>query len=332
MRSWVLFVAIFSIGVLSIAAQQPTPQPTPQSTPQSTGRIILPTPSETTLQRQKMEADARFAAMRSRGSADSYAMMRARRTQIFDELYREPKNKELRIVAPDPNDLKTFSAFLKHSNTGLIKLVKDYGCDENTKVVVATEECLKYPIPGSGASYSFRIENYRIRRLADLTFSDDQFSGFGVLNHSILVGIGDVPINEVTLKSTGMKFLTDFEPDTDFEKAKEFDKSLSEGIEKDGFVYRRSLPALENTTYALRSVAYKGSFVRSITGIPYNELDFDKRVDVIIAFRIVRRDEDGSVTILWKELDRKNSPKVKQPIKDYKLKQNEFTAGEIAIP
>jgi hypothetical protein len=72
------------------------------------------------------------------------------------------------------------------------------------------------------------------------------------------------------------------------------------------------LPVADNTTYALRSIAYQGTIMRSIQTLTYNELDVDKRRDVIVVFRVVKRDADGSVTILWKELSNKNAPKLKE--------------------
>ncbi len=45
----------------------------------------------------------------------------------------------------------------------------------------------------------------------------------------------------------------------------------------------------------------------------FHTLSLDKRADVIIVFRIVRKAEDGTLTIVWKELDRKEAPKIKFP-------------------
>jgi len=36
----------------------------------------------------------------------------------------------------------------------------------------------------------------------------------------------------------------------------------------------------------------------------------DKRMDLIVAFRVVGRETNGSVTILWKELNRLDAPKI----------------------
>ena len=78
----------------------------------------------------------------------------------------------------------------------------------------------------------------------------------------------------------------------------------------------------------MRSIAYKGSYYRAIDGFLYDELDFDKRKDVTVAFRIIRRDEE-SVTIIWKQLAEKDSPKVKRKDKeDSDVKENKFLAKE----
>lgn len=231
--------------------------------------------------------------------------------QHIKPLYRKPTKEELAAIAPKALLFEKYAAFLNRSGTGLTRLVPDAGCADNTKVVVASDDCLKYTLPGAGFAYSFRINNYRLPSLADLIFTDNSFQASGVLLHGILVNIGDVPLEKVTLQTNGLKYLVDFQPVTDFEQAKETDKLLVEGIEQDGFVYRRGLRAVEGATYVLRSIAYQGTHYRAVKGVTYNELEFDKRQDIIVAFRIVEKDADQSVTILWRELERKEAPKMK---------------------
>lgn len=231
-------------------------------------------------------------------------------------LYRKPSKNELKAVAPKPELFDRYAEFLRGQNTGLTKLISDSGCADNTKIIVATEECLKYTMPGAGSSYSFRTESYRIPRLSDILFTDNSFQASGVLLHGIFINVGDVPLNEVTLKTDGINFLVNFQPETDYEKAKELDLILSEGIRNGNFLYRRGLYAVENTTFVLRSIAYAGRYYRAVRGVTYNEFAFDKRRDVIVAFRIVDKDNDGSVTILWKMLANKKSPRVKRSQKE----------------
>ena len=244
------------------------------------------------------------------GAQSSYRLAALQR--LTYPLYRKPTKGELKAIAPDPQLFRKYADFLKQPDTGLTKLAADTGCAENTKVIVATEDCLKYTMPGAGYAYSFRVNNYRIPRLADIIFTDNSFQASGVLLHGILVNVGDVPLDKVNLQTKGLKFLVDFPPEPDYEKAKVIDDKLTVGIEHDNFLYRRGLYAKENTTFVLRSIAYSGKYFRAVDRISYNEFAFDRRRDVIIAFRIVDKDEARSVTILWKMLANKKSPRVKR--------------------
>lgn len=229
-----------------------------------------------------------------------------------EPLYRKPSKKELNAIEPSRELFDKYAEFLRQPNTGLTKLIDDKGCAENTKVVVATDNCLKYTMPGAGSSFSFRTQTYRIPRLADLTFTDRSFQAGGVLLHGIFVNVSNVPLEEVTLQTNGLKYLVDFQPEPDYEKGRELDRRLMQGIRSGGFLYRRGLFAVENTTFALRSIAYGGKYFRAVGELTYNEFDYDKRKDVIVVFRIVEKDETGNVTILWKELRESDSPEIKR--------------------
>jgi hypothetical protein len=229
-----------------------------------------------------------------------------------EPLYRKPTARELKAVAPSPELTAKYAGFLRRSGTGLTKLIDDKGCAKNAKVLVATDDCLKYSMPGAGSSFSFRTGSYRIARLADITFTDNSFQASGVLLHGIFVNIGDVPLEEVTLQTEGLRYLVEFQPEPDYEKSRQIDARLMRGVRSDGFLYRRGLYAVENTTFALRSIAYDGKYFRAVRSVTYNEFDYDKRRDVIVVFRIVEKDAEGNVTILWKELQEKDSPDVKR--------------------
>lgn len=247
----------------------------------------------------------------------------------IDALYRKTNKKELKLLKVNEGDKQKYGLFLKSDKTGLVKLISDLGCSANAKVIVASENCLKYSMPGGGSSYSFRTEDYRIPQLADLRFADSIFEASGILSHGIFTGIGDIPLENVDLQSSGIKYLADMKPVTKYDEAVKLRQSLLKGMMKDGFFYGSRIKAVENMTYILRSIAYAGEAPRAVNGITYNELDFDKRKDVIVAFRIIRKEDDGSITLLWRELARSKSPKMerkKRENKDAKNAKNDFTA------
>jgi hypothetical protein len=317
MKKIILFSVLIFSGIVSISAQQPNPQSTPTAAEQSQ-RLL----------RDQRGSNRRFEALRNAGEYNRRVngSVRTAALQSIGNIYRKPNKEESKLLATGKDDLKRYAPFLRQPDTGLTKLMTDRGCAEYTSVLNVSEECRKYTMPGAGSSFSFRTGNYRIRRLSDLTYREDGFYSLGILSHSILVNVGDIPLEQTTLQTDGLKFLTDFETVTDFEKAREIDTLISDGVENGGFFYSRKVEAAEDTTYVLRVIAYRGSYYRAVQGFVYDELDYDERRDVTVAFRIVRRD-DESVTILWKLLVDQKSPAIKKMTQDQlKLEENKLTA------
>jgi len=300
---------------------QPAPVPaTPPAQPQST--VLMPGGNRSTRLDPLFPYDP-FRNLDATPSLSESEMTSLRLSVLHkyaDPLYRKPTKDELESVKPSPALFERYRAILEREDAGLFKLVPDAGCAENSKVVTASEVCMKFTFPGAGNSYSFRVKNYRIRQLADLTFSGSDLVITGSLTHGIFVDLGDVPINEVSLQTAGLKYLIDFQPSAGFKEANTVNESLIKGIKQNGFLYTRSLPVIENNTYALRSIAYRGRVMTSIKGVPYNELDFDRRRDIVVVFRIVQKDADGSISILWNQLSDKEAPKIKPRHNDDKDK------------
>ena len=321
----VLFVMLVSgISIFAVQNPPPTPPPTPYPTPDRQ--------AEMQRIREMRQRNAEFERMRAMNAEAGKPRPRPGASPgEIAALYRKSTGKELALLAPDPEDFRYYQDFLKQSGTGLIRLTPDLGCSNTTTVVSASAECLKFSMPGGGNSYSFRKRDYRISRLADLTFSSGRFKTSGILTHGILVNLGNVDIEAVSLKSVGLKYLVNFMPIADLADARGIEDKLLAGLTSDGFKYASSLAAVENMTYVLRSVAYNGDLYRAVKGSVYDEFDFDTRADVILAFRFVRMREDGSITILWKELAREKSPRIKLPKKPetQKITENSFltTAG-----
>jgi hypothetical protein len=242
---------------------------------------------------------------------DTRAAKRVILQKYTNAIYRKPTLQELLAIAPDQAVAEKYNAFLQSPKTGIIKFVPDAGCDADTRLVDASETCRKYSMPGGGSSYSFRTGEYRISRLADITFSGDRLIASGVLTHGMLVSLGSVPLEDVSLSHPALRYLIDFQPAVNFEIAKTNDVLLIAGVRRDGFLYRRALPARENSTYVLRQIAYEGRVLRSAMGVTYNELDYDRRRDIIVALRIVASDKDGAITVLWKELSTHDAPRLK---------------------
>lgn len=220
--------------------------------------------------------------------------------------HKRSKEQQKRLL-PNAEDLTRYAAFLQQPKTGIIRLVDDIGCDSNAYVLRADKECLS-SIPG-GSFYSFREREYSSSALSDIRFKSGLLISDGVLSQNILVSLSDSSLENLTTNSDGIKFLTNFVPETDNKGATNQYIKITKGIRNGKFEYLKVFPAIVNTTYAMRIIAYRGKFLRMYRGFIYDALSGNNRVDLIVAFRIIRKEND-SITLIWKELERKKAPKI----------------------
>ena len=69
-----------------------------------------------------------------------------------------------------------------------------------------------------------------------------------------------------------------------------------------------TLPVDVNATYLLRSINYgKPLFVPNP---PEHTIGNSRKTDVLVLFRVVRKETDGSVTIAWKLLKKYSTPNI----------------------
>ncbi len=310
MMNFVISFAI-SLGItIGVVAQTPTSTPPPpSSTP------VPQQPVQTSGQPQRGPAIRRFPQnfpLNPVSESDQLSARVIRLQWMIAPMYRKPGNKETASLSPSAAVLVRYGSLIRSEGSGVIRLAPDRGCVFSERIVNVRDECLKYSFPGAGNSYSFRIDGYRLRHLADLTFTNDKLRITGVFMHGIAVELGDVPIETAGLMTPGMKFLTDFQPSTSSNDVVDVDNALARGIKSENFVYSKEVDPTMDRTYAIRSVAYRGKVVRTAGGVRYNELDYDKRRDVIVVFRVVEMDKDG-ITLAWRMLADIEPPRIKMP-------------------
>lgn len=216
-------------------------------------------------------------------------------------------------LKPDEQDLKLYQSFLKQPNTGLIKLFPDLGCEENSDIVRVDDDCSKW-IPNSGF-YSFRRKKHISEFVADIKYKKDFFISEGIFGQGMMIFLDDASPETLSLSNEKIQQLTSYDPQPKILDVQEKTGKISVDALKD-YSYKNSLEVKENTNYALRVIAYRGSFYNTFQGKTYDLLLGDTRKDIIVAFRVIRKNPDGSVTILWKKLNRQDSLKLTYPKKN----------------
>jgi hypothetical protein len=199
---------------------------------------------------------------------------RAQVDQEIQSMYDQIKEKEKLFLAPSKEDLEIYAKFLEQPDAGLIRLLPREKYDG------------KLSIRGGGAYYSFTRLTHEYGYGSDIELEHGKFGvGFAGMDFGFFIPLGDLLLEDVTLESAGVKALIEYQtPPTEAEIREQY-RQGHQGIKFGEFTANSRVDANAGVTYALRSFSYgsDGS-------------------DVLVAFRVIRQDQDGSVVLLWKML------------------------------
>ncbi|HEX8423042.1 MAG TPA: hypothetical protein VF634_06505 [Pyrinomonadaceae bacterium] len=210
-----------------------------------------------------------------------------------------------RRLYPSAEERDRFAAFLRQPRSGLARLLPQSDCGNDTRVLTVGNACAEAvpPVPGGGSFYSFGSSEHQLARLADVWLKDGTFRA-GVAGDALglLTVLGDVPLESVTPQTAQAAYLAQFAPPTTVADAQRHYARSNAGFHVEGRAYGSAAQVKPDTTYVLRSIMYGADG-------PLGKKR--KATDVLVSFRVVSRAEDGSVTLLWRELLRSKPPKLK---------------------
>jgi hypothetical protein len=234
-----------------------------------------------------------------------------------------------KLLAASIEDQAAFANFLRQSNTGLVRLLPKGKYEFSETVAANADPDTILPIKGGGAFYSFTEKSHSLGPWSEISLQDDKLvTGFTSESLGLITSLGDVPLETLSLNTAGVEYLAGLTPPTRYMDAHQQRKNNLNGISVGSLTYQSIFPATANTTYVLRSIAYKKEGMLN----PYTDRgQWDPKrppqdlyiphpeeyegADVLIAFRIVRKDADGSVVVLWKRLKKFSAPKLKADFK-----------------
>ena len=189
---------------------------------------------------------------------------------LLDDL----KATEQQFLEPTAKDKRKNAEFLSQPDTGLIRLLPRETFQN------------KLTIQGGGAYYSFARLTHEYGYGSDIELQQGQFSvGFAGADFGFITRLGKTGIEDITLNHAAAQFLATFTAPSAIADARVQQQRSSTGFEVNGFAYKSYLPMKLKNTYLVRSISYRYS-------------------DVLVAFRVVSQDADGSVVIVWKILKR----------------------------
>ena len=185
----------------------------------------------------------------------------------------ELKDLETRFLAPAPEDVAGQSEILQQPDAGIVRLLPRETFDNNTLTT-----------RGGGAYYSFTRHTHEYGRGTQIGLEQDSLGVvFAGADLGMLARLGDVPLSAVNGENAAVKFLTSYEPTSEEPQARAEYQKFATGVKVGDVLFKTHQQAIVNNTYVLRGIHYSDS-------------------DVIVAFRIVRKDLDDSLTVVWKLL------------------------------
>ncbi len=184
-------------------------------------------------------------------------------------------------LLPSEADRAVHASFLRQPGTGLIRLLPR---ENHNKINLA--------LNGGGSYYSFVRLTHEYGYGSDISLENCWLStGFAGASYGIMTTLGNTPLESISLETPAVQFLAAHTPPADEPKARIEQARWGKGEMIEGTTYGQRLQMGPNTTYLLRSVDYRNS-------------------DILVAFRVVRIDTDGSAIILWKLLKNYPVPKL----------------------
>ena len=195
---------------------------------------------------------------------------------------------EKQFLAPSAEDQGAHAEFLSQPDTGLIRLLPRQVYD--SEVYKINNKTLT--MRGAGAYYSFTRLTHEYGQGSDIGLESGQLSvGFAGASYGLLVHLGDVTLDELTLEDPRVRYMSGYTPPPKELDARLEARQFGSGVTVDDVRYRDRLPVAVNGTYLLRSIDYL-------------------RSDVLVAFKVVRKDSDGSVILTWKLLKKYPVPQL----------------------
>jgi hypothetical protein len=211
------------------------------------------------------------------------------------------------MLKPIEKDYVEYRQFLKTSKTGIAKIFPEAKCNRlilnaaDNKCVAAAQ------MSGQGSFYSFRKKMNIADRWSDIYFADGNLSIVGSSNSlGFISNLGDLPIESLDKNSSEIADLQKYELPGTYSDLAAQRTQFANGVKNGEHFWASKVRVKLNATYGLRTAYW--------TDRRYGGED----IDLLVVMKVIRENEDGSVTIVWRELQRKSSPKLKDLKEDKK--------------
>ena len=200
-------------------------------------------------------------------------LTRDRNLQKIDELNYQIKILEQDIIRPGEKDLSQ----AQKEGFGVFRILPREKYDR------------KLTIQGGGSYYSFTTKSHDYQKIAQIGLEQNYLKvGFAGADYGFIADLGETPLADLNAETSEVNFLLNYkppinEPDVRVEQRKAWN------YEANGITYKSHLPAVVGHSYVLRAISFDDA-------------------DILVAFKVYRKDADGSLIIFWKLIENFEKP------------------------
>lgn len=257
------------------------------------------------------------------GSAQSKT--RERLIEEIKEKRSELSVLEKQILDVADSDRTANALLLNQPNTGIIRLLPREGFDTDAMSKVdesrrnqpeamvrlvpsessansSKKDKVPLTVNGDGAYYSFERLTHEYGYGSDISLEQGFLKvGFAGADYGMIFKLGDVPVHDLSTEHPLVLALTKYNPAKTEPDARVEQRRFSTGTEFEGMSLKDRVPVEVGATYLLRSISYR-------------------RSDVLVAFKVTRKDSDGSLIIVWKLMEKYPVPQLARTVQNTELK------------
>lgn len=205
--------------------------------------------------------------------AAAQELTREQKLQKLDELNNQIKTLENEIILPSTKDLKQ----AQKEGFDVVRIMPRERYDR------------KLTVQGGGSYYSFTTGSHDYQKIAQVGLEQNNLKvGFAGADYGFIADLGEIPLSDVTEETTEVNFLINYKPPTN-EPDVRIEQRKADRYETNGLTYKTYMPAVVAHSYILRAISFD-------------------RADVLVAFKVHRKDADGSLIIFWKTIKNFDKP------------------------
>lgn len=200
-------------------------------------------------------------------------LTREQKLQKIDELNSQIKTLEQDVILPAEKDLRQG----QKEGFGVFRLLPREKYDR------------KLTIQGGGSYYSFTTKSHDYQKIAQIGLEQNNLKvGFAGADYGFIADLNETPLGDVNAETAEVNFLLNYKPPTN-EPDVRVEQRKAWNYQANGLTYKSYVPAVVGHSYVLRAISFDDA-------------------DILVAFKVYRKDADGSLIIFWKMIENFEKP------------------------